>query len=434
MEWWTIAIIFFGGLIVLISLGMPICFSLAIIGISGLSFFIGVDRALEMLPMTMYKHAASYTLTAVPLFVLMGELILRSGLGNSLFEAFSRWLGRTPGGLIMASIASAGVFGAMSGSATASAATFGRIAVPEMIRRGVDRRLATGAVAAAGGLAPIIPPSIIMIVYGIVSEQSIGALFMAAMIPGIILMFLMMGAAYIRVKHNPTLYPVPERGYSLRQKVASLRDTWAIVLIIFLVLGTIYMGIATPTEAAALGAAATLVVTIVYRKMSWSVLKESAIGTIGITSMLIFILVFARLYSTAMTVSGVTNGFIESVTGLDVSPWLIIIGIQLIFILLGLFIDQISIILITVPLVFPVITALGFNPIWFGVVMIVNMSIALVTPPLAFNLYIVQRANPEVPIEDVTHGAMTFLVAELVGLGILIAFPALSLWLPSLMR
>ena len=432
MEWYLIATILFTLMLILLATGMPISLVLGILGIGGLVILEGPEMALSLIGTNSYRISANFVLTSIPLFVFMGEMLFVSGIGANLFDMASKWLGRLPGGLAVGSIAATSIFGAMSGASTAAVATMGPLCVPEMLKRGYDKRLATGTVAAAGALDPIIPPSIILVVYAICTEQSIGKLFLACFLPGFLLAIIMAGLVIVWVLWKPRHAPMIEK-CSWKEKFSSIPGTWPALILIFLVLATIYLGVATATEAAALGAFGSFLIALFSKRISFHILSRALMNTLSTTCMIMFIVICSSLFSNLLTTQQITANFAIFVGGIQLSRWIVMIIIQLLYIFLGCFIDCISIILITSPIIMPLIIKLGFDPVWFGAVLMVNFATAVITPPFALNLYVMNKVVPEVSLKDVTLGALPFLIADIIGLALVIIFPQIALWLPSMM-
>jgi len=332
----------------------------------------------------------------------------------------------------MSAIVSCAGFGALSGSSTATAATIGAVSIPEMQKRGYDNRLVAGSIAAGGGLGILIPPSLPLIFYGIITETNVGMLFMAGLLPGIIMAVL--DAAYVGIscKRNPGRAPLIPEGVSRRDRIIAARKVWPVVLLVFLVLGSIYLGWATVTEAAAVGAFGSLCVAMVYRKLNWGNLRGAMLAAVKTTSVVIMIAFGALLFGYFLTVAQVPQQLAAFLVGLPVNRWVIMIGINLLLLLLGCVLDVATLILVVLPIIFPAVTALGFDPVWFGVVFVVNIEIALETPPIGMNLFIVKSIS-EIPIGDVMRGAIPFVFVEAIVLVLVMAFPQISLWIPSLM-
>ena len=421
-----------GLLIVLLLAGLPIAAALLLAAFLGSTMLVGFDPTLSYLGVDVFSSVSKFLLTPIPLFVLMGEILAVSGMGGQMFDAAIKWFGRFRGGLAVASIVACGIFAAMCGLSMAGAATIGVVAIPEMIKRGYGKGLATGSVAVAGTLGILIPPSLPFIMYGLVAGVSIGQLFIAGIIPGILLMVLFSGYVFLRAWRQPHIAP-GLTGITWKERILSLRKLWAAVLLIFAVLGSIYLGVATPTEAAGLGAIGALLIALVQRALGFKDIVSVGRRTIVVVGFAMFLVVGAMYFSHYLVITGMTQAVSNWIVSLGVSPFIVITGISVILIFLGCFLDSTAIILITTPVFLPVITSLGFDPIWYGVFLVMNIEIAFVTPPVGLNLYVVKNIAPEVPLATILMGSMPFLILAVVGIGLVVAIPDLALWLPSQM-
>lgn len=415
----------------LLAIGTPIFASLGIASIVGMVLINGTSSLLAI-PSILYRGMSSYSLIAIPLFILMGEVIARTNIGGRLFTLFYLWLNRLPGSLAMASVGSSAVFGAMSGVSVAGAATIGRFAIPEMIKRGYAPSLAGGSVAAAGALALLIPPSIGFILYGEIADQSIGQLFTAAILPGLLVAFLMIVYIGILAVLKPSVAPYVKSKVTWTQRLNALKDVWAALALVLIVLGSIYLGVATPTEAAGLGAVGAFIVAAIYRQLSISMSIEIIRSTVVTSGMILLILAAALLFGWVLTRLMIPQELVMWISTLDLSEWVIFLMILLFLVLLGMFLDIVSMILIATPIVLPVIEALGFSPIWFGVVMMITCEMAVITPPIGLNLYVIKGVAPDIPLSDIIRGALPFVLVEAFAIFLLILFPEIVLWLPSL--
>lgn len=415
----------------LLILGAPVAFALLSAGAIGL-FLLDVNSMFSILTTTPYRTAASFTLTTIPLFILMAETLSRGGFAKDLYRACYVWIGHLPGGLAISSVMASAFMGTMSGSTTATAAALSRIAVPEMDRYGYDRRISTAAIAYGGTIAVMIPPSIPMIVYGILTETSIGKLLIAGIIPGILLTIILSFGIYLKGKRNPDLAPTVE-SYSWKERFRSLSSLWAVLVIVFLVIVTIYTGFATATEAAALGAAGAAIIGFSTRRLNVKSFIESVKNAIKTTAMIFTIIIGAMVFGYFLTITGTSQAIVNSMTALPLPDFGILLMILLIYGLMGFFMDQLAIKLIMVPLVFPIIVELGYDPIWFGVLLLVVAEMGMVTPPMGMNVFVVSSVTKE-PLETIFKGVFYMLLWGLFALAILLAFPELSTWLPSIMK
>ncbi|MGP1613517.1 MAG: TRAP transporter large permease [Pollutimonas bauzanensis] len=417
---------------VLLAIGVPIFASLGVSSILGMYLHGGVT-ALNVIPSILHKGLSSYSLICIPLFILMGEVMARTSIGGRLYNLFYLWLNRLPGSLAIASVGSAAVFGAMSGVSVAGAATIGRFAIPEMLKRRYDPGLAGGSVAAAGSLALLIPPSIGFVLYGEMADQSIGKLFTAAIFPGILLTGLMMLYLYVTIHLRPHLAPRETGKVAWKDRLRALADVWAAILLILLVLGTIYLGIATPTEASGIGALGAFMVAAGYKELNLATTLEIFRSTIVTSGMILLILIAALLFGYIMTRLMIPQMLITWIADISQPAWIILLLVLVILLIVGMFLDIVSIILISTPILLPVVTALGFSPIWFGVIMIITCEMAVITPPVGLNLYVIKGIAPQISLNDIIRGALPFVLVEALAILILTVFPQIALWLPGLM-
>ncbi len=431
MEWHTSLIITFSVLMVLLFSGMRIFLALLVTGIITIVLWMGWDQS-RILAFVSWHSLKSYGLAAVPMFVFMGELIFRGGLSQRVYAGIAPLMDRFPGGIMHSNIAAGAVFAAASGSSLASTATIGTLALPEMDARGYSRQIAKGSILAGGALGILIPPSITFIIYGIMVEQSIGRLFMAGVIPGIMLASMFMLYIGIRVAIQPHMAPKAKEALPLGKSLLKLLDIWPIIILVIIVLGSIYGGIATPTEAAAMGCFGGFILVAVYRRLSWKMLRESAQGAVRISSMTLLIFTGAKIMGALLTNQGVFQKMMLWVVSLPVDAYVIFFVIMLMYLILGMFMSGLAAIVITLPIVFPVIVALGFDPIWFGVVIVLQNECGLLTPPVGSSLYVLHGLRPDEPFSEVALGALPFVGVILFMLGILVLFPPLATWLPSL--
>jgi len=418
-------------LFTLLAIGAPVGFAMAIAGCVGLWMIGGPAMVLGILSTSPLSSASNYELITIPMFLLMAELVLVSGVANDLFRAAAAWIGRVPGGLGMATALAGAGFGAICGTSTASAATLSSTSLPAMLRQGYEPRMAAGVVAISGTLSMLLPTSVALVIYGLLAEVNIGKLLVSGIIPAILVTLTIMGTIFVLVRRDPRRAP-PVVGVSLAEKLRLLRAVGPMMVLFAIVTGVIYSGIATPAEASAVGAVGSLVLAIWSGNGSPKALgnafQRAAIGTCMIT----MILVGASIFSYFFTMTRITHDLVTWVGHLDVSRWVIITLILCGYIVLGSFMDQIAILVLTVPVVLPLIKSLGFDPLWFGVIKIVTAEVGMITPPIGLNCFIVARyANR--PVSEVFHGVVPHFVAHLFAIAILVAFPILVLWLPSRM-
>lgn len=429
----TIGLIGILAFLALIAMRMPIAIAMALTGFAGFSFMVSPQAAMNMVAKEMYANLSSYSLSVIPMFVWMGFLAYYSGIGTRLYVFAYKMIGHYPGGLATATQVACAVFGAICGSNTATAATMGAIALPEMKKYNYDTSIATASVAAGGVLGVLIPPSVIFIVYGMATEQSVGKLFMAGILPGILLMMLYIAAIYILTLRNPALGPAgPKSGW--RERAESLRGGLGEVLFVFLVsIGGLFAGWFTPTEAGAVGAAGVLAVSLVERRLSWEGFKKSLYDTTRTSAMIMFMVAGAVMFGRFMAVSRVPFELANWAGGLDLPAFAIMAIILFIYLVLGCFIDALALVLLTIPIFYPVaVTTLGYDPIWFGVIIVMVVAMGVITPPVGMNVYIIKGIVPDVPLEVIFKGVWPFLIAILVCLAILIAFPQIATFLPAM--
>jgi len=429
----------------LLAMRVPIAFGLLAVGIAGL-FATGAWRfgdfnlgfgwltTVSMLSRDPYSFVASFTLMAIPMFLLMGNFAFRSGATKDAYAAARVWLCNLPGGLALASIASCGLFAAISGSSLATAAAMGRIAVPEMLRSGYDKRLAAGSVAAGGTLGALIPPSILMVIYGIFAEQSIGQLLIGGIIPGVLTALSYMAVIVIGVLISPSLAPRLQERYGLSEKARSLGGTWQILLIFSIIMGVIYSGIATPTEAAAIGAFSVLCLGVVRGRLDREGIWDSVRETVTQVAMIFAIAIASKVLVSFVALTGVSGQLAEWASGIEGGRLYVLLGICALYVLLGMFMDPIGILLLTLPVVVPIVDALDYNLLWFGIVLVKLLEVGMITPPVGLNVFVLKAAiGDEVSLEQVFRGIVPFLVMDVVILVIMVSLPELILWLPHMM-
>jgi tripartite ATP-independent transporter DctM subunit len=410
--------------------GMYIGMAMALIGFLGLYFILGMESAISILGITPLTEGSSYTLSVIPLFVLMGQFAFLSGISTDIYKTVYAWMGRFRGGLAMATVMACGGFAAVCGSSLATGATMGMVAIPEMNKYKYDPRLSSGCVAAGGTLGILIPPSIGFIIYGILTEESIGKLFIAGFLPGIMLALLFIGAIYIQCRRDPKMGP-PGDATTWREKFRSLKGIWGMMLLFFIVMGGIYFGVFTPTEAAGVGAFGAFLFALLKGKLNKETLVQSLLETGKTTAMIFLIIIGANIFSTFLGLARLPMLLADFIAGLALPKTLVLIGIILIYIVLGCVMDCYAIMILTVPIIFPVIEALQFDPIWFGVLMVIVLEVGLITPPVGLNVFVLKSAAPDVPLTVIFRGILPFLFAALVAIALLIAIPDIALFLPS---
>jgi len=423
----------FFGVLVFMLMGMPIGIAFLLVGFTGTVYLAGLDTALAAVARIPYTWSTEYIFTCIPLFVLMGFVCFDSGIATGFYRAAHKFLGRLPGGLALASIVGCGGFAAVSGSSTASAATMGAICIPEMDHYKYDSVLSSGTIAAGGTLGIMIPPSLGFILYGILAEESIGKLFMAGIIPGLILVLSFMTVVVIWVKLNPSVAPTAIEKPTFKEKLASLKGVWPILLIFLFVLGGIYTGAFTPVEAGGMGAISTVILAFAMRRMTLKKLLESCKSSISVTAMMFMLLMGAMIFNVFLAVSTLPQTLSAMMTSIG-SPTLMVIIILLLYLPLGCFMDAAAMIILTIPLYLPALIDNNVNLIWFGVLTTLMGEMALITPPIGMNVYVVQGVIKTIPVEQIFKGIFPYLIAYLCVLVLLFFVPSLSLYLPSLMK
>lgn len=425
-------------LLTLIGLRVPIGVALGVVSLGGLAFVRNTPIALSILRETPFSFAASWDLTAIPMFLLMGAIANQSGISTALFRAARLWFSALPGGLaVAANIASAG-FAAACGSSLASAAAMGRLAIPEMLKAGYNKGLATGVVASAGTLSALIPPSILLVLYGVFAEVSISRLLIAGVIPGILTGFTYVVMILIRCKLNPSLAPKlddAELATLKRDRMSALKETWPLAMLIFGIIGGLYGGIVTPTEAGGVGAALALAISILQGRMDTRRFTEALKEAMAVTAQIFFVGMGAVMYTRLLSLTGVSGLLVDMVGSWAGDPLLIVIALSVIYLILGMFLDPLGIMLITMPVFLPMIETLGLDLIWFGIIVVKYIEIGMITPPMGMNVFVVKSVvGKEVPIWTIFRGVGWFLACEVVVMVLLIAFPSITLFLPDLMR
>lgn len=427
-----------GGLFVLLAItiffGIPIAFSLGFVSlIYGLIFF---PNAFFLFAVTPFGKSYSWILSCLPLFIFMGELLCAARAADDAYDAASKWLGGLPGSLAAASQIAVTIFSAISGAAAASIATVGSIAVPQMLNRGYDKRLALGCICSGATVDVLIPPSIIMVMFGVMAEVSIGGLFMGGMIPGILLTIMFIIYIAIRCYLNPGLAP-PIGSATWKERFACLPGTLPLIAFGVFLIGSLYIGLCSPTEVAGIGVLVSLGYLIAYRRFSWKVLEEATLRTVRVSTFIMWILFSAAIFSQLLTHTGGPQSLCSAVSGWEINRYLVILMINIVLLFLGCFIDPAGIIMITVPIFLPIITVLGFDPLWFGVMFVINMQVALITPPLGLNLFvtksIVPKERTDITLSDIQYGSIPYIFIVVVFIAIIILFPQIVTWLPSTM-
>lgn len=411
--------------------GLPVALAMAISGASGLYMLGGMQFLTGILRTSPLSTANSYEIITIPMFILMAEFVIISGVANDLFRSASIWVGRLRGGLAIATALAGAGFGAISGSSTASAATLASTSIPAMLREGYDPKLAGGVVAISGTLAMLIPPSIALILYGIIADVSVGDLLIGGVLPGIIVMLAIILTVVVVLLFDPSAAPAG-RAYSMREKLESLQHVGPMLLLLLAVSGSIYSGLATPTEASGLGAFVAMLIALWARKLTlggfWHALRSAA----QTSCMILFIILGAHIFGYFLTLSRATNDLSTWIAALEVSATMIMIIILIGYLILGFFMDQIAILILTVPVMLPIVMQLGYDPVWFGVMVVVTAEVGMVTPPMGMNVFVVARYTRR-PLGELFRGVMPHVFAHLIVIALMLAFPAIILWLPSTM-
>jgi len=424
-------IIIVPALTLLLLLGLPVGFTLGGIAVLG-TLYVWGPKGLLMISNTAYAESTSFILVAIPLFIFMANVLRNSGLADDLYEMIYKWFGKIPGGLAAGTVIICAVFAAMAGVSSVATVSMGLIALPSMLKRGYQKNLATGCISAGGALGILIPPSIIMIIYGSMAEVSIGQLFMAGVLPGILLSVIFCIYILVRCLMTPALGPKVVENFSLKEKLKSIKGVILPMLLIMLVLGSIYSGAATPTEAAGIGAFGAIICSLIYGKLTFKTLKDSLHSTLGLNAMVLWILIGAVSFTHLLAYAGISRYVNELILGIGLSRWWILIGMQLIFFILGMILDPAGIIMLTTPVFIPLIRELGFDPIWFGILFTINMEMAYITPPFGFNLFIMKAVVPAgISMMDIYRSVTPFVLLQALCLIMVILWPDIALFIPS---
>ncbi|MEQ8584926.1 MAG: TRAP transporter large permease [Thalassobaculaceae bacterium] len=422
-------------LLVFLAVGVHIGVALGLGGILGMYLSIGPDAAWAQLATIPFSTTNEFTLAVIPLFILMGSLATTAGITTDLYKAAYNWLGHLRGGLAIATTLASAAFGAACGSTVVNAAVFTRMALPEMVRFGYDKRLSAGCIAASGTLASLIPPSILMVIYAVITEQSIAVLLMAGLVPGLLSAAVFVVGIYIWVRRRPEIAPTLETRISASERYKSLYGVWGIMFLFILVIGGIYSGFFVPTYAGAVGAFGAFLIVLAKGRFTGKSMVET-FKDAGVTTSVIFIIVIGGiLFARFLTYTGLVADISSTLLGWDLNPYVYLLAFAVIYLILGMLIEPIAIMVMTLPVMFPILTGVGFDPIWLGVISIKLAEISLMTPPVGLNVYVVRSASPiPLKLEEVFAGVMPFVLMDVITLGLLIAFPAIVTFLPALMR
>ena len=434
MDPLTLSLVGMGVVILLVMAGMPIAFVTTAVGMGGLVALRGFGPAAVLAGGVPHSEVSSYTLVVVPFFIMMGSFATTAGITTDLYRMAKAWVGHLPGGLAIATTWGTALWSAISGSSTATAAVMGRMAVPEMLRYGYDRRLATGAVAAGAAMDALIPPSVIMIVYGLLTESSIGPLLIAGFVPGLMEAMSFAALIYVRARRHPRLAPAAER-IPWGGRLTSLwqAGNWAFLAIFLAIFGGIYSGVFTPTEAGGIGAFATFLTALALGRLTGPALRAGLLETGKVSVMIFIIIAGVLIFSRFLAFSGFTQRATDFIVALPVPPMLIVGGFMIVYLILGCFLDAIGMMALTLPIFGPIVERLGFDMIWFGILVVKMIEIALITPPVGLNVYVLRGVVPEVSTADIFRGIVPFLLVQLVNVAILMVFPEIVLWLPRTM-
>jgi len=420
-------------LFLLLAIGVPLGFAMALVGFVGFGLLVNFEAASYSVGQIVFDNVMNYGFSVLPLFILMGNFVARSRLAEELFAAADAFIGHRRGGLAMATILACGGFSSVCGSSVATAATMVKIALPPMRRRAYADSLATAAIAAGGTLGILIPPSTVMVIYGILTGADIGKLFAAGILPGIVAILCLLGAVAVATARRPAIGPPgPRQGWS--QRLHALKQTWGILALFALVMGGIYFGVFTATEAAGIGAAGAFSFVVMRRLLGWSDLRKTLIETARTTALMFVILFGALIFSNFIEAAGLPTALSRWISALDVAPLVVILAIVAIYLVLGCALESISMVLLTVPIFFPIVVGLKYDPIWFGILVVVVTEISMITPPVGLNIFVINAMAPDVPSGTVVRGLVPFILAEIVLVLLLLAVPQMATLLPSLMR
>jgi C4-dicarboxylate transporter, DctM subunit len=433
MDPTTVGLIGLAVLIIVLFSRMPVGFVMALVGVVGFSYAVTWDAGLRMLAKDFYTIFGSYSLTVVPLFILMGQVTFHAGISSRLFDTAYKFIGHLPGGLAMATVAACAGFAAICGSTNAAAATMATVALPEMKRYKYSMVLGTGTVAAGGSLGILIPPSVIFIVYGILTEQSIGKLFIAGVLPGILLSLFFVAAIFIWAEVRPRVAPKGPK-VTLREKLASLKGVIETLLLFVLVMGGLFLGFFTPTEAGAIGAGGAIILGLATRRLGWKALMQALVESTRISCMVMVIVAGATMFGHFLAITRIPYALATWVSELPLPHGAIMAFIIFLYLAGGCFIDALALILLTIPIFYPVVIDMGYDPIWFGVIIVLVTQMGVITPPVGVNVYVVSGVVQDVPLEDIFKGALPFLFALILLSLLLIPFPQIALFLPGLMN
>ncbi|MFU8862501.1 MAG: TRAP transporter large permease [Rhodobacterales bacterium] len=428
----TIGSIGIAVLVLLVFLGVPVAYASAFTGIAGIMIIRNATVSEGLAGMIPFANSAQYSLSVLPLFVAIGFLAMHAGITTSAYDAARKWVGRAPGGLATATIFASAGFAAVSGASTASTAVFTRLALPEMEKRGYDKAFAAGVVAVGGTLAALIPPSALLVIYGILVETSVAKLLLAGFLPGIMSIFVYLLVITVVVKLNPKLAPI-EPSVPMMEKIKALPQVMGVFSVVGVILVGIYLGWMTPTESAGVATAIILVIAL-RERMALREFGNGLLDTVKTTAMIFMVIWGVMIFVRFLAFTGLPAAVTESVLGLDVPRWVILMGVIVMYLLLGMILDGLGMMLLTLPVVFPAMMGLGYDPVWFGILLIKLIEVGVVTPPVGLNCYVVNGIRPDIPLEKIFRGVAPFLVGEIFIIAVIVAFPDFILWLPNMMQ
>jgi tripartite ATP-independent transporter DctM subunit len=434
MDPFTIATLSIAGMLVLMAIGMPVAVAMIVASALGMLASVGLGFTLTTFRTLPFATGSSYAFAAVPMFVAMGIIAGASGIVADIYRSADMWLARMRGGLYMATTCASAAFGAINGSTIVGAALFTRIALPEMVKLGYDRAASAGSIAAAGTFAAMIPPSITMVLYGILTNESIGQILIGGILPGLLTAVVYLAGIAVFVRIWPHWAPPSDRTFPLKKRIQSLKTVWPVAIIAFIVVGGIYSGTVSPSAAGAVGAVGALLITIAMGRMDVPTLARGMVEAANTTAVMFFIVIGGLAFSRLLLVTGFVGDLLGIIQGLELPAWVLLLTLVLVYIVLGMLMDPISIMVMTVPIVHPIVVAIGYDPIWFAIIMVKLIELSCITPPVGLNLFVVAgTARDLVTMRDVYKGVLPFVGLEIITLGLLITFPQITLYLPTIM-
>ena len=437
MAWEFMLLLIVGSLIVLMATGLPVAFCFMVVNVIGVFLFWGGGIGLEQLTLSIFESVTQWALVPMPLFILMGSVMFHSGMAPRMIDALDKWLGRLPGRLGLLAVGAGTLLSSLTGDSMSSVAMLGSTLVPEMEKRGYKKSMSLGPILGSGGLAIMVPPSALAILLGAIGQISVGGILIAIIIPGLLMATLYAAYIIVRCWLQPSIAPPYKvAAIPILDKItATMRYVLPLGFIVFLVVGVIFLGIATPSEAAASGALGSFILAAAYRKLNWHVINKSILATLRISIMMLIIITGAKAFAQILAYTGASRGLIELASGLSITPILIIAAMMFVVLILGTFMDLVSIMMITLPIYVPVIRSLGFDPVWFAVLMLLNIEVATTSPPFGLSLFVMKGvAPPDTTMGDIYRAGLPFIYCDLIAMALIITFPAIALWLPHLMR